>query len=174
MSPRRLIAAAGAAGAIALTGGCGSDSSGTGPVAEPAPTGPPIATAPSATAPPTDATGPATNQAPPPNTGTSPESGAGQGDEEPVRVPAKFAFTPGGVKPRTISVPAFLAVTISVISADGLSHEVELEARGKKRIELAAGATAVLNLSGLRAGRYALREHGRTVATLVAGGEPGT
>jgi hypothetical protein len=77
------------------------------------------------------------------------------------------------VKPRTVSAPSFLAVTITIVSADGRPHTVEIDARGRKTLTVGAGARAALDLAGLRAGHYPLRENGRTVATLVIGGEPG-
>jgi hypothetical protein len=175
-SSRLLLAAAGAL----LAAGCGGGSTGTGTVA-------PTASAPDATAPPPDATQPGTGPVTPPpatatqpaQTQTTPSSGGDDasagGGEQSVRVPASFVVAPGGrLRPPTITVPPFLAVEISVRSADGRAHRLVVRTPTPQTLDVAAGGRAAVRIPGLHAGRYAVALDGRAAAgTLVAGGEVG-
>lgn len=140
---------------------CGSEE----PASTPSPTATttnPIARAPEAQPPPADATQPGTG----PVTTTTP-------DEQQVRVPASFTITAAGIRPRTITVPPFLAVEISAIAADGRDHTLEIATDPPTTLAVEAGTSAATRIRGLRAGRYAVKLDGRPVGALVAGGEVG-
>jgi hypothetical protein len=131
---------------------------------------PPVPQAPAtatATPPPT---APATTESP---TTTAPP--AAGGGEEPVHVPATFIFKPGGrVSPPTVTVPAFIAVEITLASRDGRAHALVLNAGRPYRLAVGPGGRSKVKLPGLRAGTYRLRPvGGGPGATLVAGGEAG-
>ncbi len=153
--------------ALALAiGACGGDSGGS-RYGSPADTNP-TASAPDAKAPPPDATQPGTDQVAPP-AGTEP----GAGDEVPVRVPAAFVARDGVLAPRTITVPPFLAVELSIVAADGSAHRLVLRTPTPRTLTVAAGERAALQVPGLRAGRYVVELDGRPAGALVAGGEVG-
>jgi len=161
--------------ALALSA-CGGGSTGTGPA------GGPTASAPEATAPPADATQPGTTAVtPPPTTPTettpADESGGGPdagGGEQAVRVPATFTVTAGGrLTPPAITVPAFLAVELSLVAQDGRPHTLVLRTTPPRTLHAAAGARAAVRIPGLRAGRYPVLLDGRRAGALVAGGEVG-
>jgi hypothetical protein len=165
--PGLAIRAALLCGAIALAG-CGGGGADEGTVAPPR-TGP--ATAGPSTAPPTT-TRPAAPGATAPRS-TSTQSGGG---EEPIRVPVTLTFRTGGrVAPPAVTVPAFVAVEVTLVSADGRAHELRLDERGRThRLAVGAGTRVTVRLPGLRAGSYRLRAPGggRGV-TMTAGGEAG-
>ncbi len=129
----------------------------------------------SATAPPTGrapATSPPTATAPTRSTPTT-HSGGG---EEPIRVPVTLVFAPGGgVDPSTVTIPAFVAIEVTLASRDGRAHLLRLKAgRRTYRLAVGAGKRETTRLPGLRAGTYRLPAltGGRSV-TLVVGGEAG-
>ncbi len=168
--------------ALALAvGACGGGNTGTGPA------GGPTASAPDATAPPPDATQPGTGPVttPPATTraqqttpggggGASGSGDSGGGGAEPVRVPASFVAASGGrLVPRTVTVPPFLAVEISLRSDDGKPHTLTIQTPAPHTLEVAAGRRAAVRIAGLRAGRYAVTLDGRPAGALVAGGEVG-
>ncbi|MBS1868126.1 MAG: hypothetical protein JSS99_00510 [Actinobacteria bacterium] len=187
--PRCLALAATLTLALAA-GACGGGSTGGAP---------PTASAPDATAPPPDATQPGTTAVAPTATapttpaqtappgggrngemsgeggnGGSPGGTAGGGGEEAVRVPAAFTITAHGrLKPRTITVPAFLAVEISLRSKDRRAHTLALRGPVPHALRVPAGKRVAMRVPGLRAGRYAVLIDGRRAGALVAGGEPG-
>lgn len=157
--------------ALALAvGACGGGNTGAG-------TSQPTASAPEATTPPPDATQPGTGPVTTPTTTTPAQtqpSGDAGGEEQAVRVPASFVVAPGArLTPRTITVPPFLAVEISVRSDDGRPHRLVLETPVPHALEVAAGARAAVRIPGLRAGRYRVTLDGRPAGALVAGGEVG-
>lgn len=153
--------------ALALgVGACGDDSGGS-PGTSPVDTNP-TASTPDATAPPPDATQPGTAPVVPP---ASTEPGAG--DEEPIRVPAAFTVRDGRLTPRTITVPPFLAVELSVVADDGAGHRLVLRTATPKTLTVGAGERAAIQVRGLRAGRYVVELDGRPAGALVAGGEVG-
>lgn len=176
--PRCLALALLAAFAVA---GCGGGNTGTGPAGEP------TASAPEATAPPTDATQPGTTAVTPPaptQTAPADERGGGgasaggeagdDGGEQAVRVPASFVVAAGGrLTPRTITVPPFLAVEISLRADDGKPHRLLLQTTPPHALPVAPGKRAAVRIRGLRAGRYAVLLDGRRAGALVAGGEVG-
>lgn len=135
----------------------------TPPAAEPAPS-----TAESGTG--TETVPTATTGAP---TGESGEGGAG--DEEAIRVPAAFRVAADGtVTPRTITVPAFLPVELS-ITAVGEDRRVTIDAPGAGTFAVAAGGTARKRVAGLKAGEYDVTVAGGGRATLrvTPGGDAG-
>ena len=89
-----------------------------------------------------------------------------------MRVPATFTLRGGSLTPRSVSVPPFLAVQISVVATDGRPHEVRIAADRVYRLRVPAGKRASITLPGQPAGRYAVTADGAR-ATLVVGGEPG-
>lgn len=114
--------------------------------------------------------------------GTAPPSGAGtvtggdSGGSEPVRVPATFIFTAvGRVQPATVTIPAFIAVELTLASRDGRAHALVLDAGGRRyRLAVPAGGRKSIRIPGLRAGTYPLRPQGPGPgAKLVVGGEVG-
>jgi hypothetical protein len=142
--------------------GCGG---GDEPGPTTASTSPPLGRAPSATAPP-GAGGPATS-AP-----VGPTETPAAGGSQRVRVPATFTLRGGALTPREVSIPAFLAVQVSVAAADGRSHTVTIAAERSYRLVVPAGKRASILLPGQAPGRYAVRSGGAR-AVLAVGGEPG-
>jgi hypothetical protein len=113
-------------------------------------------------------------------TGTTPTTttgsgGAGAGDEQPIRVPATYTFSAGGLKPSTISVPAFLTIALTVVSADGKAHDVTVQTdHGAKSLHVTAGGRASSVLTGMKRGTYDVSgDGGAATAKLVVGVEPG-
>lgn len=138
----------------------------------------PTASAPEATAPPTDAGGPRSGRAPMgPGGGGSRggRSGGGKGSgEQPIRVPATFEISGGRLLPYTISVPAFLAVQVTVASRDGRAHVLTLQTSPPRRLSVPAGGRASLRIPGLRAGNYRLvPASGGSGGVLAVGGDAG-
>lgn len=173
MNAVRILVPAAAAAALMLAG-CGAD---TGePAAKTAPqsatpTAVPTTSVPAAAATVPTTTAPTATTAPPATTTTaSPPSGGG--DEEAIRVPADFQLSAKALSPATITVPAFLAVEITVRSAGG-SGRVVLATPGGTSLDVPAGGAASVRLPGLKPGRYALTGPGGATATLVVGGDAG-
>lgn len=156
-----------AVGAVLLLGACGGGKSDEATVGDPRPGR--TATAQPAAPPP--AMGPPATTAPT-GSGSMAQSGGG---EEPIRVPVTFAFrTGGGVEPPTVTVPAFVAVEVTLASRDGRAHVLRFRDRSRTyRLAVGAGKRETTKLPGLRAGRYRLQGLGGGSATLVVGGEAG-
>jgi hypothetical protein len=160
--------------AVALAG-CGGGSVGGGT------TTPPTASAPDAKAPPTDATqpgtGPVTTQTMAPTQTHTPvpaPSPSPAGGSRNVRIPASFVAAPGGrLAPARITVPPFLAVEVSLQSADGKPHRLVLQTPTPRTLAVGAGRRAAVRIAGLRAGRYAVLLDGRRAGALVVGGDGG-
>jgi hypothetical protein len=128
----------------------------------------PTATSPTSTTP--------TSSTPATTTGTPTEPPAAGGGEEPVRTPAVFVFGSGGrVSSPTVTVPAFIAVDVTLVSRDGRAHELALNAAGRRyRFRVAAGRVSTVRIPGLKAGTYPLSPvGGGPGARLVVGGEAG-
>ncbi len=162
--------------ALAVVGGCGGGSTGNG-------TTDPTASAPEATAPPTDATQPGTGATTTP-TQTEPlptyrgQSGSSTGEKDArgVRVPATFTVVGRHLEPRTITVPPFLAIQLTLRASDRLFHRLRLLTPEGREVDLGAEQRkASLLIPGQRAGRYKVRldDEPAPVATLVVGGEVG-
>lgn len=169
----RTLALLGVVGGLGLAG-CGSSNSGGSGAGTTSPAGStPTASIPLAPPPPTDATTP-TSKA---KTQTaSPESQpGGAGDEQPIRVPATFLAGRGQLEPRSVSVPAFLAVQVTIVSGDSQPHVYDIETPTAHRLTVPAGGRAGVRIPGLKAGRYRIAPlmGGGPGATLVVGGEPG-
>lgn len=91
-----------------------------------------------------------------------------------VRVPATFTVRPGGaLSPRSISAPAFLAVDVTVVSADGRAHAVLVHAGHVYRLSVPRGGSDTVRIAGQRAGEYPVDVDGRAAGRLSIGGEPG-
>jgi hypothetical protein len=91
-----------------------------------------------------------------------------------ARVPASFEIRAGGqLSPASVSAPAFLALEISISSADSASHQVVLGTPAPHTLTVAAHGHASLRIPGLRAGTYAINVDGKPKAALIIGGEPG-
>jgi hypothetical protein len=148
---RAALAAVVLAAAAPVAAGCGGDDEGG---ATTATVTAPVATA---TAPPT-ATG---EQAP-----------GGAGDEEAVRTPAAFTASGATLIPARITVPAFLAIDLTV-TARGTAQTVTVV--GAAPLDVAAGATAHRLLPGRKPGDYAVTTAAGAHAVLhvVNGGDPG-
>jgi hypothetical protein len=161
-------------------GGCGGGSTGSG-------TTTPTASAPDATAPPPDATQPGTGTTPPATTtqpaqtqpSTQPARGGGRsgndgGGGRHVRVPAAFEVVNGRLHPRTITVPAFLAIQMSLRVHDTIGHHISIGPPVRARVDVIPGErTGSVLVSGQRPGRYRILYDYQPAGTLVVGGEPG-
>lgn len=152
----------------------------------------PTSTSPTATgetSPPTTGT---TTTAPQPKTttgsgsgGVAPQPSAGDGShgtkvKKPAggsanaRVPATFTISrSGAVSPPTVSAPAFLAISLRVVSGDGKRHQVRVLTLAPHVLNVPAGGRASMLIGGLKAGAYAVQVDGKPRAKLVIGGEPG-
>jgi hypothetical protein len=77
------------------------------------------------------------------------------------------------VSPQTVSAPAFLAVSLTVVSSDGRRHEVAVHTPAVRSLTVPAGGRASVLIGGLRTGSYGVDIDGAPRAKLVIGGEPG-
>lgn len=159
-SPKRLLPLSMLALALALAG-CGGDDDSRSPPTQT--TSDPLGRAPSAPAPPG---APSTTAPSPPDEGEVP------GGEQDARVPATLILRGGRFSPRTVSVPPFLAVALSVAATDGRAHTVVVATDPPRRLRVPAGRRTTILVPGQPAGRYAITS-GAARAFLVVGGEPG-
>jgi hypothetical protein len=90
-----------------------------------------------------------------------------------VRIPASFRLRGGRLFPRTISVPAYLAVEVSVASRDRVTRVVTVRADRRYRLVVRPGRRAARLIPGQRPGEYPVVVTGGGRAVLSAGGEPG-
>jgi hypothetical protein len=166
--PYRAATAAAAALAIAGCGGGGDKKPATSTAAS-AP--PPTQTVPTqiATSPraPTTPTTPTTPTKPPPTSiATTP------GGTEPARTELTFTASRSGIKPHSASVAPFVAVRISLVSADHSSHKLVIDGHTLK-----VGGTLksmFVELPGLRTGKsYTGKADGRVPIKISASFEPG-
>ena len=158
---------AGLAALLALmAAGCGGDKKSSSAT-------PPAASAPTTTATAPAATTPSTPTTAKPPAKTSPESQpGGAGDEEPARVEAALTGRGGTIGPREVRVPPYIAVEITLHSADGRDYAVTVNG---KRVSAGAGnPSGSISLSGLRPNAsYTVKaSDGRTIK-VVASAEPG-
>ena len=159
---RRSLLALLAAAALA---GCGDDEVTTS--SSPTPEATAVVTeqpAPSPTA--TDTPAPTATEQPAPE-----EQEGGAGDEEAARVPARFRVGRSGIVPPQVSVPAFLAIELTV--ANELDEPVEVRLEGAEPLIVDPGAEARARLAGRRPGRYVVDFGDNRRALLVTGAEPG-
>jgi hypothetical protein len=154
--------------AVLLLAGCGGDKSDDGTVASP-PHG--ATTTTPATSPPSSRTSPRSRG--PGGAGSATGSARG---EDPVRVPVTLVFRGDGrVDPPAVTVPAFIAVEVTLRSRDGRAHTLRLRERGRSyQLAVGPGGRQTTRLPGLRAGSYRLEPvGGGRGATLTVGGEAG-
>jgi hypothetical protein len=153
-----------------LVAGCGGGDGG-GSTSSSAPAAP--ATTQAAPAPTTTTTTPA--PAPPSTTPAKPPPSATStvpGGSEPARTELTFTGTKSGVKPRRASVAPFVAVRVSLVSADHSSHTLAigghtLRVGGTRKSEF-------VELPGLRTGKsYTGKADGRVKITILSSNEPG-
>ncbi len=91
-----------------------------------------------------------------------------------MRVPASYVIRAGGkLSPPVVTVPAFLAVALSVTSADGSAHTVLVKTPSPHTLSVPAHGRKSILIPGLRAGRYAIDVDGKLTGSLTIGGEPG-
>jgi hypothetical protein len=95
----------------------------------------------------------------------------GAGDEEPARVPLEFTLSDGGLKPGTISVPAFLGLELIVHNRTSQPQRVVLEGSGS--LDVPAGDTARARFAGRRKGTYGVDAGSAGHAEVIVGVEPG-
>jgi hypothetical protein len=72
-----------------------------------------------------------------------------------------------------VSAPAFLAVSLTVVSRDGHRHQVIVKTPTSRALTVPANGHASLLIGGLKAGNYGVEIDGAPRAELVIGGEPG-
>jgi hypothetical protein len=148
---------------VIVVAGCGDDST----VAPPE-TATATATAtdtPVATATPTAAATATASPSPSPE-----DQEGGAGDEEPARVPLEFTLSDAGLKPETISVPAFLGLELIVHNRTASPVHVELEGSGS--LDVPANDTARARFEGRKKGTYRV-DAGSAHAQVIVGVEPG-
>ena len=149
--------------------GCGGDDEKQSGVST---TPPPQAPATASTPAPTVSTPATTPQAqPPPETGPEDQPG-GAGDEEPARVEAALTGRGGKISPREVRVPPYIAVEVTLYSADRRDYEVTVNG---KRVTVGSGdRLGSVSLAGLRPNAsYTVKSSdGRTIR-VVASAEPG-
>lgn len=104
-------------------------------------------------------------------TPTSPEDApGGAGDEQAIRSQALFTGRAGGIRPRLVQVPPFIAVRVELRSADGRAYRLSFGGR-----TLSAGPgkrSASSTFDGLRPGRR-LVGSGSARVVIEASAEPG-
>jgi hypothetical protein len=154
--------------AVVALAGCGDDEDGGATTTPPEP--PASATTPApAPAPSTPSTAPQAQ--PPPETGPEDQPG-GAGDEEPARVEAALTGRGGKVGPREVRVPPYIAVEITLYSAD--KRDYSLTVNGKRVRVDSKDRSEGTSLDGLRPNAsYTVKaSDGRTIR-VVASAEPG-
>lgn len=97
----------------------------------------------------------------------------GAGDEQPIRVPATLTLAAGRFRPSEVSVPAFLAIELTVVSREAVPRRIVLETPERREFVVAPGARVSLRVPGQKPGRYRLSATGSGAATLAVGSEPG-
>ena len=156
----------------AVLAGCGDDeptSAGSSPT--PAPTAAATETS-TPTASPTGTPTPTATVQPAPEAEPSPEEQeGGAGDEEEARVPVRFRVQGGGVDPRRVGVPAFLALELVVGNETVAPVTARLE--GAEPLSVEPGQTGRLRVEGRRPGRYTVDFGDAGTAVIVTGVEPG-
>ncbi|MBV9337684.1 MAG: hypothetical protein JO243_17505 [Solirubrobacterales bacterium] len=89
-------------------------------------------------------------------------------------MPATFVVGSGGkLNPPVITIPAFLAVQLTVASGDARSHRIIVRTPKPYALSVPARGRASIRIGGLRAGRYDIEVDGSTGGALAIGGEPG-
>ncbi len=94
----------------------------------------------------------------------------GAGDEIPASTQALFTGRAGGISPRTVRVPPFIAIRVELRSGDGASYELS---GGGQTVRAAGGSAEPVVFDGLRPGRrLSLTGTGGSVV-IEASAEPG-
>ena len=149
---------------------CGDDEEDTEPPAQTAPT---TSASPPVTTPPPEVPGTKGGNDPDAEPRTVPPEEQ-QGDEEPIRSEAVFTGRNGGLTPRAIRVPAFIAIRVLLRSTDaGREQSYSLDIGGKR---LAIGHTATVDeveLDGLLPGESYKGRSPQGNVRVVASAEPG-
>ena len=97
----------------------------------------------------------------------------GAGDEEEARVPAQLTGRGGRITPRVVRVPPFLAIRVTLRSADGREYGLRV---GRKQIRAGGQvSSSTLEIDGLRPGESVTAEPvgGGNPVRIVANAEPG-
>ncbi len=167
MTPIRSSAAGALLAVAALAAaGCGGDD-------EKASDTTPAASTPTTASTPAPVTTPQAGTETTPPAKTSPEDQpGGAGDEEPARVEAALTGRGGKIGPREVRVPPYIAVEVTLHSADGRDYSVTVNG---KRLNVGSGnPSGSISLSGLRTNASYLvkASDGRTIK-VVASAEPG-
>jgi hypothetical protein len=100
--------------------------------------------------------------------GTAPAGGATN-----VHIRASFTILRGELRPPQLTVPAFVAVGLTVVSGDGQTHHVVIQTPVARPVTVPAGGHATVRLPGTRAGTYPVTIDGKPAGSLVVGGEGG-
>jgi cytoskeletal protein RodZ len=154
--------------AIAGCGGGGDKTTASSPT-QTAPATTPTTPPQTATAPPpaTTSTSPTTPTKPPPSTSSTTPGGS-----EPARTELTFTGSKSGIRPRQASVAPFVAVRISLVSADRSRHTLAVDGH-----TLRVGGTRkseFVELPGLRPGKtYSAVADGRVKIRILSSNEPG-
>lgn len=89
-------------------------------------------------------------------------------------MPADYLIRSGGrLSPPVVTVPTFLAVQLSIHSADGSTHTVLIRTPSPHTLVVPADGRKSILIPGLRAGQYAIVIDGKRAGSLTIGGEPG-
>jgi hypothetical protein len=83
----------------------------------------------------------------------------------------RFTVGPDGVEPPQVSIPAFLAIELTVENT--LDEPVVVRLDGVEPITVNPGETAVADIEGRRKGSYPISFGDAGDALLVTGAEPG-
>jgi hypothetical protein len=114
-----------------------------------------------------------------PSTQPTKTTSAGSGGAAPaggstnVHVRASFTIHGHALSPPVVTVPAFVAVGLTIASGDGHSHRVVLKTPAPRTASVPAGGHTSLLVPGTRAGRYAVVVDGRAGGSLLVGAEGG-
>jgi hypothetical protein len=79
----------------------------------------------------------------------------------------------GQLTPPTVSIPAFIAVAVSVRSTASGAHVIHVRTPRPVTITVPGHGSASVMIPGLRAGTYPITVDGARRGTLSIGGEPG-
>jgi hypothetical protein len=156
------------AGALGLVlAGCGGDDEESSPPRPPADSIPsPTVPAP-VTAPPPETTQEQGDDPPEPRPAPPEEQ---QGDEEAIRSEAVFTGRGGRLTPREVRVPAFIAIRVILLSADGAPYALRIAGH---RLRAANDDRAELELDGLLPNRSYTGRGPTGPVRITASAEPG-
>jgi hypothetical protein len=153
----------------AALAGCGGGEAQTAAPATPQPAPSAATEAPTATATATATPSPTPTEAPSPGNPEAQPGGAG--DEAEIRVPIELTIGDGGITPKQVSVPAFLA--LELIAHNRTSRGVVVRLEGANPLTVGPGETDRARLEGRKKGSYVIDAGAAGQALLVTGVEPG-